>query len=94
MTKNALSVLTGFNFPKFNSTNGQEYFKILESMSLKYNEILYAMPILEDDKIIYKETRMQELEKIQEIFNKYDKYLLNIRSWSYRFFIFIWFKKK
>lgn len=79
LTKNALSVLTGFNFPKFNSINGKEYFKILESMSLKYNEILYAMPILEDDKIIYKETRMQELEKIQEIFNKYDKYLLNIR---------------
>lgn len=79
LSKNSLSVLTGFNFPKFNSINGRDYFEILKSIRLKYHEILYAMPILEDDRIIYKETRMNELEKIQEIFNEFDQYLLNIR---------------
>ena len=74
-----LSVLTGFNFPKFNSHNGREYFKTLKYLSLQHHEILYGMPILEDRLIIHKETRFEELKRLQYIFNEFDDYLLNIR---------------
>ena len=79
LTKKELSVLTGFNFPKFNSENGNAYFSILKNLSTKFDEPLYGMPILEDTKVIHKETRLEELEKLQKIFTKYDDYLLNIR---------------
>ena len=37
------------------------------------------MPILEDDTLIYKDTRFKELEKIEKILNTYSRYVLNIR---------------
>jgi citrate lyase beta subunit len=76
---NHLKVLTGFNFPKFNSVNGEEYFSILKKLSVSNNEILYGMPIIEDEDVIYKETRFIELEKIQKILLNYPEYVLNIR---------------
>lgn len=79
MNEKHLSILAGFNFPKFNSSNGDRYFTILERASKKYNEVLYGMPILEDNSIIYRETRTRELKKIQEILTKYPDYVLNIR---------------
>lgn len=79
LTKNHLKMLTGFNFPKFNSINGSEYYHILSKLSKEYNEILYGMPILEDKRIIYKESRIPELISIQHILNHYSKYVLNIR---------------
>jgi len=79
LRKNHVSVLAGFNFPKFNSQNGASYFEILKSLSLKHNEILYGMPIIEDDDVIFKETRLYELDKIQKILSEYQEYVLNIR---------------
>lgn len=79
LTKQHLSFLCGFNFPKFNSLNGNLYFQTLKKLSGKHDEILYGMPILEDERIIYKETRFSELEKIEEIFSRYDDYVLNLR---------------
>lgn len=79
LDKEKLSVLTGFNFPKFNSKNGKKYFEIVKNLSIKYNEIIYGMPILEDTSIIYKENRIKELQELQFIFDEFDEYLLNIR---------------
>lgn len=79
LTEKHVKVLTGFNFPKFNSKNGEEYFSILKSISEKFDEVLYGMPIIEDEDVIFKETRFFELEKIQKIFLKYPEYVLNIR---------------
>lgn len=78
-TKEQLTMLCGFNFPKFNPDNGAMYFSILENLSTTHNEVLYGMPILEDDTIIYKETRFESLEKIQKILDEYHRYVLNIR---------------
>lgn len=77
--KKELSIITGFNFPKFNSTNGCEYFSILEETALLHDEILYGMPILEDKNIIYQETRISELISIQKILKQFSRYVLNIR---------------
>ncbi len=78
-TKEQLTMLCGFNFPKFNPDNGDWYFTTLERLSATHQEVLYGMPILEDDTIIYKETRFESLEKIQKILDKYHQYVLNIR---------------
>ena len=79
LSKNHLEMLCGFNFPKFNSSNGREYLSVLKELSEKHDEILYGLPILEDKCLIYKETRFNELEMIQNILNDYKKYILNIR---------------
>lgn len=79
LKKKHLSVLSGFNFPKFNSKNGDEYFSILKNLCEKHDEILYGMPIIEDEDVIFKETRFYELEKIQQILINYQNYVLNIR---------------
>lgn len=74
-----VKVLCGFSFPKFNSDNGSEYFSILRRLSEKFSEPLYGMPIIEDKAVMYKESRFEELEKIQKIFLDNDDYMLNIR---------------
>lgn len=79
MNKNQVKMLSGFNFPKFNSSNGEEYFTILQNLSEKYDEVLYGMPILEDKKVIYQETRVFELDSIKKILHNFSKYVLNVR---------------
>lgn len=79
LSKAHLKNLCGFNFPKFQSENGEKYFEILKELSEEYEEPLYGMPILEDDSLIYKETRFTELTKIQRILSDYSDFVLNIR---------------
>lgn len=70
---------TGFCFPKFDSSNGEEYLNILEKFNENLDCILYGMPILESKPVIYKESRIEELKSIRDIFKKYKKYILNVR---------------
>lgn len=79
LDKKHLSILAGFNFPKFNSQNGAVYFSLLENAARLNHVTLYGMPILEDNAIIYRETRTEELIKIQSILSIYHDYVLNIR---------------
>lgn len=79
LTKKHLAELSGFNFPKFNETNGNEYFSILKDLSERNNEILYGMPIIEDESVMFKETRFHALKQIQRILMKYQDMVLNIR---------------
>lgn len=79
LNKDQIAVLCGFSFPKFNSENGTDYFSILQELSLKTGEILYGMPIIEDKTVMYKERRVAELQKLQQVLKKYEDYVLNIR---------------
>ena len=79
LSENHYKYIAGFIFPKFNSENAIEYLEYTRRLSIKYNEVLYAMPILESEFIIYKETRIQELLNIKEILNRYEDIILNIR---------------
>lgn len=79
LNKEHFKYITGFIFPKFNSENGQRYLDFVKKLIVKYDEILYAMPILESEEIIYRETRMEELIKIKKIINSYKDIILNIR---------------
>ncbi len=72
-------VLTGFVFPKFDSTNGSEYLRCLESASTKLSASFYGMPILEGGRIALKETREDELGRIKALLEGYRDMILNIR---------------
>lgn len=79
LTKHQLKVLTGINFPKFNAENGEAYFAYLKELVEKHNEIIYGMPIIEDEEVAFKETRMQELLGIRAILDKYRDLVLQVR---------------
>lgn len=73
------SYIAGFIFPKFTTKNSIAYLEYIKELSERYNEVLYAMPILESEDIIYKETRLQELINLKEVIDKYSDIILNIR---------------
>ena len=74
-----LKVLTGFNFPKFNSDNGEGYFAYLKELNDHFGEIIYGLPIIEDSTVAFKETRMEQLLGIKRILDRYKQLVLNVR---------------
>ncbi len=74
-----LKLITGFNFPKFNMSNAGAYLTHLKDMNDEYGEILYGMPIIEDRRVAFKESRMDELLGIRKIVDEYKNLILNIR---------------
>ncbi len=74
-----VEVLTGFVFPKFNSSNAIDYLNQLREINFRYDTKLYAMPILESPTLVYVETRVSEMLKIKNILASYRDLILNIR---------------
>lgn len=74
-----VKVLSGFNFPKFNSSNGEAYFSHLKLLNDKFADLIYGMPIIEDRSVAFRETRLNELLGIRKILDKYKKLVLNVR---------------
>lgn len=79
LSKEEASLLTGFNFPKFDSTNGSNYLNLTREFSSYFETPLYAMPILETPQIIYKESRLEELLTLKGVLTSHRKEVLNIR---------------
>ncbi len=71
--------ITGINFPKFNSLNGAAYMEHLVEINKRFGEVLYGMPIIEDKRVAYKETRLEELLGIKRIVDEHKNLILNIR---------------
>lgn len=71
--------ITGFNFPKFNGVNGGQYMSQLVELNNYFGEIIYGMPIIEDARVAFKETRLFELMAIKNICDCHKKLILNIR---------------
>lgn len=71
--------ITGFNFPKFNGVNGGQYMSQLVELNNNFGEIIYGMPIIEDARVAFKETRLFELMAIKNICDCHKKLILNIR---------------
>ncbi|MBR2592374.1 MAG: HpcH/HpaI aldolase/citrate lyase family protein, partial [Oscillospiraceae bacterium] len=74
-----VKLITGFNFPKFNTENGEAYMSHLEELNRKFGEIIYGMPIIEDSRVAFKETRMDELVGIKRILDSHRELVLNVR---------------
>lgn len=79
LTRKQISVLTGFNFPKFTSQNAPEYLSQLKHLNEKHDEILYGMPIIESRLVANKETRLEELLGLRHVMQPYKNLILNIR---------------
>ena len=79
LTPHQIRAMAGFNFPKFNSHNAEEYLDYLQKLNNKFGEIIYGMPIIEDPEVAYLETRMNELIGIKTILDKYKAIILQVR---------------
>lgn len=79
LTKKQASVLTGFNFPKFNSRNALDILRILVDVNNRLDVLLYGMPILEGEECAFRESRNQELLLLRNILEPYKQLILNIR---------------
>lgn len=74
-----IKYLCGFNFPKFNSITAAPYMEHLVELNAKFGEIIYGMPIIEDSRVAYKETRLLELMAIKNVCDCHKKLVLNVR---------------
>ena len=79
ITPKQASVLTGFNFPKFNSRNALQVLQTLVNVNNRLGVVLYGMPILEGQEVAFRELRNQELLLLRNILEPYKKLILNIR---------------
>ena len=79
LTKHHIKSLAGFNFPKFNAHNAELFLYYLQKINIKFGEIIYGMPIIEDPEVAYRETRISELVGIKKILDKYKNIVLQIR---------------
>jgi citrate lyase beta subunit len=79
LTFKQAEVLSGFVFPKFYSSNGNDYLVLLKKLNDDLKALLYGMPILEGRSIALKETRVDELVAIKNILHPYKELILNIR---------------
>ena len=79
LRKEHIRYITGFNFPKFNGVNGGAYMSTLVDLNHRFGEVIYGMPIIEDARVAYKETRLLELMAIKNICDCHKDIVLNIR---------------
>ena len=79
LTKRQADILTGFNFPKFNSKNALGVLRTLVETNARLGTTLYGMPILEGEEIAFRESRDQELLLLRNILEPYKELTLNIR---------------
>lgn len=79
LSQEQLGIITGFNFPKFDSTNAAEYLRIFNEIRNTVPEKLYFNPILESKTIMYKQNRLAELTYIQRKLSGFSDSILNIR---------------
>lgn len=74
-----LSVLTGFNFPKFDRSNAAEYLRAFDDIRNTVPTKLYFNPILESKSIMYRQNRVSELSYLQRKLSGFSDNILNIR---------------
>lgn len=79
LRKEHVRLITGINFPKFNSYNGDAYYDHLEELNEHFGEVIYGMPIIEDAKVAFKESRAVELIGIKMILDRHKPLVLNVR---------------
>lgn len=79
LSQEQLGIITGFNFPKFDSSNAAEYIRAFNELQHKSLTKLYFNPILESKNIMYKQNRLEELTYIQRKLSGFSDHILNIR---------------
>lgn len=74
------NIITGYILPKFDLSNAEDYAYIIKDInSNSTKKITYFMPILESRMIADVCTRVGTLQKLKEIIDTINEYILNIR---------------
>ncbi|WP_156094673.1 HpcH/HpaI aldolase/citrate lyase family protein [Nocardia lijiangensis] len=71
--------LTGFVFPKFDSSTGRAYLEALEFAGERLQRPLYGMPVLESAVLVHRQTRDQELTQIATMLAEHRERVLAVR---------------
>lgn len=79
LKRHQAEALTGFVFPKFYSSNANEYLTELEDLNQRLDCSLYAMPLLEGRAIAFAESRIDELARLRQMLMPYRERILNVR---------------
>lgn len=74
-----LELITGFNFPKFDSSNCEEYITNFQTIQKSINTPLYFNPIIESESVMNKRTRFFELNIIANKLSIVSDSVLNVR---------------
>lgn len=74
-----IGVLTGFNLPKFDKSNAADYLREFDVIRNMVSTPIYINPILESKPIMYRQTRLVELNYIQRKLSGFSDNILNIR---------------
>ena len=72
-----VGVLAGFSLPKFNAARGARFLEILHNAPTHRH--LWAMPILESQEIIHRESRLDELLQVLQVVEEHRDRVLCLR---------------
>lgn len=75
----SLDIITGFVLPKFDMSNIEEYFEVMEYINRDNGKPKYIMPIIESRQIAKSSNRLAELGKLKIRMDTMKKYILNVR---------------
>lgn len=79
MAGSGLSVLTGIVLPKVQAEDLRPFFEALDRASESAGRMLYALPLLETEEVLFAETREQALMEIYGILREEKERILTIR---------------
>jgi citrate lyase beta subunit len=75
----ALGVVSGFVLPKFSVANGAGFLQAVADADEKSENPIYAMPVIETARALYRESRDAELTGIRELLQQHAGRVLTIR---------------
>ncbi|HSX99524.1 MAG TPA: HpcH/HpaI aldolase/citrate lyase family protein [Streptomyces sp.] len=75
----SVTLLSGFVFPKFTEERGVAFLEALTAAESASGRRLFGMPVLESPELMYRETRVEALQGIAHIVDKYRDRVLALR---------------
>ncbi len=75
----AVRLLSGFVLPKFTAERGLPFMEALTLAEVESGHRLFAMPVLESPELLYRESRVETLEGIFRVVDKYRDRVLALR---------------
>ncbi|WP_370250147.1 HpcH/HpaI aldolase/citrate lyase family protein [Nocardioides sp.] len=72
-------VIDGFVLPKFSSVRGAEYLDAVAEAESVVGRRLLVMPVIETPEVMYRESRLPELEEIRSLLHKHEQRVLAVR---------------
>ena len=75
----ALGVVSGFVLPKFSVLDGAGFLQAVAEADEKSENPIYAMPVIETARVLYRESRDSELTGIRELLHQHAPRVLAIR---------------